>query len=64
MYQNFFRHIDIDPNNAHVLNGNASDLQKECEDFEKKISDAGGIQLFIGGLLSICCFSSVINFCV
>merc|ERR1711974_297582 len=26
MFDNFFKHIDIDPKNAHVLNGNAEDL--------------------------------------
>jgi len=50
MYENFFRHIDIDPRNAHILDGNASDLVKECTDYERLISDAGGIQLFIGGI--------------
>ncbi|XP_076446832.1 glucosamine-6-phosphate deaminase 1-like [Babylonia areolata] len=50
MWGNFFKHIDIDPQNAHILDGNARDLEKECSDFEKKISAAGGIQLFIGGI--------------
>ncbi len=49
MWQNFFKHINIDPANAHVLDGNAQDLVKECEDFEKKIKDVGGVELFIGG---------------
>ncbi|KAG8453630.1 hypothetical protein GDO86_000314 [Hymenochirus boettgeri] len=35
----FSSNIDIDPNNAHILNGNAVDLQAECEDFERKIKD-------------------------
>merc|ERR1711973_397387 len=50
MLDNFFKHIDIDPNNAHVLNGNALDLVKECEEYERKIQEAGGIELFIGGI--------------
>jgi len=50
MLDNFFKHIDIDPKNAHVLNGNAPDLVKECEEYEKKITDAGGIELFVGGI--------------
>lgn len=53
MYNNFFKHIDIDPKNAHVLDGNAPDLDKECEDFEKKIKEAGGVELFIGGMIPI-----------
>lgn len=50
MWNNFFKHIDIDPNNAHILDGNAPDLQVECDAFEKKIEEAGGIDLFVGGM--------------
>merc|ERR1712142_1164083 len=50
MFDNFFKHIDIDPNNAHILDGNAPDLVKECDDYEKKIKEAGGIELFVGGI--------------
>ncbi|KAL1110266.1 hypothetical protein AAG570_008343 [Ranatra chinensis] len=50
MLNTFFKHIDIDPNNAHILNGNAPDLEKECEEYEQKIKDAGGVHLFIGGI--------------
>ncbi|XP_071126645.1 glucosamine-6-phosphate deaminase 2-like isoform X1 [Mytilus edulis] len=50
MWNNFFKHIDIDPKNAHILDGNATDLIKECNDYEKKITEAGGIELFVGGI--------------
>ncbi|KRZ63097.1 Glucosamine-6-phosphate isomerase 1, partial [Trichinella nativa] len=50
MYHNFFRHIDIHPSNVHILDGNAADLNKECEEFEKEIHSAGGIMLFVGGV--------------
>ncbi|MDD2491878.1 MAG: glucosamine-6-phosphate deaminase [Bacteroidales bacterium] len=50
MWDNFFRHIDIKPENANILNGNALDLEKECEDYEKKIISYGGINLFMGGI--------------
>ena len=50
MFNNFFKLIDIDPNNVHILDGNAPDLQAECDAFEKKISESGGIELFIGGI--------------
>lgn len=50
MWNNFFKHIDIDPKNAHILDGNAEDLQAECDAFEKKILEAGGIELFVGGI--------------
>jgi glucosamine-6-phosphate deaminase len=50
MFNNLFKHIDIDPNNTHILDGNAADLVKECNEFEEKIKQAGGIELFIGGI--------------
>lgn len=50
MWNNFFSHIDIKPENVHILDGNAPDLQKECEDYEKAIEEAGGIDLFMGGV--------------
>ena len=50
MWTNFFSHIDIKKENVHILNGNAKDLKKECEDYEKAIVAAGGIDLFMGGI--------------
>lgn len=49
MWNNFFKHIDIHPANTHILDGNAADLQAECDAFEEKIQAAGGIELFVGG---------------
>ncbi|KAL1506050.1 hypothetical protein ABEB36_005482 [Hypothenemus hampei] len=50
MWNNFFKHIDIDPKNAHILDGNAPDLVEECKSYEEKIKAAGGIDLFVGGI--------------
>lgn len=50
MHDNFFDHIDINPANAHILNGNAKDLQEECRLYEEKIKQVGGIDLFLGGI--------------
>jgi glucosamine-6-phosphate deaminase len=50
MFENLFKHIDIDPQNAHLLDGNADDLVRECDEFERKIKEAGGIELFLGGI--------------
>uniref|UniRef100_A0AAR5Q9W7 Glucosamine-6-phosphate isomerase n=1 Tax=Dendroctonus ponderosae TaxID=77166 RepID=A0AAR5Q9W7_DENPD len=50
MWNSFFKHIDIDPKNAHILDGNAPDLVKECIEYENKIKESGGIDLFIGGI--------------
>lgn len=47
---NFFGHIDIRPENIHILDGNASDLAKECIGYETAIAAAGGIDLFLGGV--------------
>ncbi len=50
MWTNFFSHIDILPENAHILNGNAEDIKAECEQYEAKIKEVGGIDLFMGGI--------------
>lgn len=50
MFENFFNHIDIKKENIHILNGNASDLKRECQEYEKKIESFGGIELFLGGM--------------
>jgi glucosamine-6-phosphate deaminase len=50
MWNNFFSHIDINPENVHILNGNAEDLVAECEAYEAAIEAAGGIDLFMGGV--------------
>ena len=50
MWNNLFNHIDINPANVNILNGNAPDLAKECEEYEAKIVAAGGIDLFLGGI--------------
>ena len=50
MYRHFFAHVDIDPDNVHILDGNAPDLEAECIAFEEKIRHAGGIELFLGGI--------------
>lgn len=50
MWNNLFKFIDIDPANVHILDGNAPDLVAECAKFEREITEAGGIELFIGGI--------------
>ena len=50
MWNNFFSHIDIKPENVHILNGNAPDLMAECRAYEEAILKAGGIDLFMGGV--------------
>ncbi|MDE5812322.1 MAG: glucosamine-6-phosphate deaminase [Muribaculaceae bacterium] len=50
MWDNFFSHIDILPENVNILDGNAPDLDAECRRFEDKIASYGGIDLFMGGV--------------
>ena len=50
MARNLFDHIDCPKENIHILNGNAKDLAAECAHYEEMIKEAGGIDLFIGGI--------------
>ncbi|CBQ71936.1 probable glucosamine-6-phosphate isomerase [Sporisorium reilianum SRZ2] len=50
MWSNFFSHIDIQPQNVHILDGNAADLVEECSQYEAKIQAVGGIDLFMAGV--------------
>ncbi len=50
MRTNLFSHIDEPEENIHILNGNAEDLDAECEAYEKAIVAAGGFDLFLGGI--------------
>ncbi|GHV60002.1 glucosamine-6-phosphate deaminase [Spirochaetia bacterium] len=50
MEDNFFSHIDINPANTHVPNGQAQDLGAECRAYEEAITAQGGIELFLGGM--------------
>jgi glucosamine-6-phosphate deaminase len=49
MWKHLFRHVDIPPNQVNILDGNAKDLNQECQVFEDKIKAVGGIELFLGG---------------
>ena len=50
MWNNFFSHINIKKENVNILNGNATDLEKECAEYEARIAARGGIDLFMGGV--------------
>ena len=50
MATNLFNHIDCPKENIHILNGNAETLKAECRHYEQMIEEAGGIDLFIGGI--------------
>jgi glucosamine-6-phosphate deaminase len=50
MNSNFFDRIDIPRENINFLDGNAPDLEKNCREYEQKIKDVGGVELFLGGI--------------
>jgi len=50
MHNNLFKYVDCPNENIHILNGNAPDLEAECASYERQIKEAGGIDLFIGGV--------------
>lgn len=52
MRVNLFNHIDIDPKNTHIPNGEIKkeDIKEHCRQYEKMVHDAGGIDLQILGI--------------
>lgn len=52
MRVNLFNHIDIDPKNIHIPNGEIKkeEIKEHCRQYEKMIKDAGGIDLQILGI--------------
>ncbi|MCJ1370448.1 Glucosamine-6-phosphate isomerase 1 [Loxospora ochrophaea] len=57
MYTHLFSHIDIDPQNVHLLDGMAADLNAEhltnnhpLNSYESLIASHGGIDFFLGGV--------------
>lgn len=50
MFREFFSHIDIPPSQVNLLDGNAEDLIAECNAYESRIKQYGGIELFLGGI--------------
>ena len=50
MNTNLFDHIDIKPENTHVLNGLAKDPEAECAAYNQLIRDLGGIDLQLLGM--------------
>lgn len=50
MHRNFFDHINIKKENINLLDGNATDLDEECRQYEAKIKSYGKVHLFMGGV--------------
>ena len=50
MNENLFNHINIKKNNTHVPDGMAEDISKFCQGYERKIKQAGGIDIQLLGI--------------
>jgi glucosamine-6-phosphate deaminase len=50
MNSRLFKRINIDPRNTHLPNGMAPDLEQECERYEQRIRQHGGIDLQLLGI--------------
>jgi len=50
MQEKLFKHLDIKPENTHLLDGRAKDCAAECAAFEARIRAGGGIDLWLLGI--------------
>ncbi len=50
MNDNLFDHINIDKSKTFVPNGKAEDLKAECEAYDKRIEEVGGIDIQLLGI--------------
>ncbi|MCS7016854.1 MAG: glucosamine-6-phosphate deaminase [Gemmatales bacterium] len=52
MWENFFRHINIRPENVHIPDGTVplEHVEEYCAEYEEKIRRAGGIDLMVLGI--------------
>jgi len=50
MQEHLLDHINIDPRNTHVPDGLALDFEAYCQQYERMIKDAGGIDLQLLGI--------------
>lgn len=50
MYENFFKHVNIDMSKINMPNGMAKDIDEESLEYERKIRNNGGIDLQVLGI--------------
>lgn len=50
MRENLFKHVNINMDNVHIPDGRAENIEQECIEYEKKIKQAGGIDLQLLGI--------------
>lgn len=50
MSENFFKYVNVKPENIHIPNGMCDDIEVECRNYENAIKQAGGISLQLLGI--------------
>lgn len=50
MREHLFRHVNLDPARTHVPDGMATDIPAFCAEYERKIVEAGGLDLQLLGI--------------
>ncbi len=50
IHQVFLDHVNVLPENVHIPDGSVSDFERVCDEYEKSIRDAGGIDLQMLGI--------------
>ncbi|MFZ5968256.1 MAG: glucosamine-6-phosphate deaminase [Bacillota bacterium] len=50
MQENLFKHINIERNRMHLPRGMCHDIEKECNEYEEKIQESGGIDIQVLGI--------------
>ncbi len=50
MWENLFDHVNVTPSQVHIPHGMASDIDEHCRWYERRIQEAGGIDLQILGI--------------
>src|SRR5678816_1746518 len=50
MHDNFFRHVNIPPQNVHIPSGTTTNYRAFCDWYERRITECGGIDVQILGI--------------
>lgn len=50
LHDAFLDHVDAQPGSLEALDGNAPDLGAECEGFERRLAEAGGVDIQLLGI--------------
>ncbi len=50
IFENFFKHINIDPDKIHIPDGTAEDVEAHCEWYDNEIKRHGGLDIQLFGI--------------